>query len=257
MKDTAAAYNNMTDIEIHPTDTIVLADGLFPTRLELLLLFAQCRHIVCCDRAYLKYKEYLRNGASGKQTTQRETTGLPRSGSTDIYVVGDGDSLPQDCMPELGDHFIQIREQLSNDLSKAVRFCFSQGWEHITILGATGLREDHTLGNISLLAEYLRERPGADIHMLSDFGIFSVVFSSNTFRAFKGQQVSIFSLVPDKRVWCDELAYPLPGIPLTNWWTGTLNEALTTSFTIRVEEGGTLIIFQSLQNKDTELRHKQ
>lgn len=264
----------MTNTGIHVADTIVLADGLFPTRPELLQLFAQCRHIVCCDRAYLKYREYARQDnilcGDGMCSVSTETAvsaadlfstiGMEHASfptKHDVYVVGDGDSLPQDCLPELGDHFIHIQEQENNDLTKAVHFCFLQGWEHIIILGATGLREDHTLGNISLLAEYLHEKPEANIHILSDFGTFSAVFSSATFSSFKGQQVSIFSLVPDKRVWCAGLAYPIQGRPLTNWWQGTLNEALTTSFTVRVEDGGTLIIFQTLQNKDTELLHKQ
>lgn len=221
--------------------TIVLADGLFPTRPQLLSLLAQAVRVVCCDRAYLKYEAFLRN----------KVLPFPK----DVCVVGDLDSLPP-IIRHPSPTIVHIKEQDDNDLTKAVHFCFSQGWLGITILGATGLREDHTLGNISLLAEYLHEKPEATIQMLSDFGTFSVVTSSATFRAYQGQQVSIFSLVPEKRVWCQGLAYPIDGCPLTSWWQGTLNEALSATFTITVENGGTLIIFQTFQGKADELNSR-
>ena len=45
-------------------------------------------------------------------------------------------------------------EQETNDLSKAFRYCLKRGWKKLFILGATGKREDHTMGNISLLSDY-------------------------------------------------------------------------------------------------------
>ena len=55
---------------------------------------------------------------------------------------------------------VHVTEQETNDLNKAFRYCLANGWTDIVILGATGKREDHTLGNIGLLmaVEALEER---------------------------------------------------------------------------------------------------
>ena len=50
----------------------------------------------------------------------------------------------------------RISDQETNDQTKAVNFLLAQGKRRIAIIGATGNREDHTLGNISLLSDYLR-----------------------------------------------------------------------------------------------------
>ncbi len=65
------------------------------------------------------------------------------------------DSIPGDLREKYAGKIITIKDQEINDLTKAVYFAQNVGQEEIVILGATGLREDHTLGNISLLADYM------------------------------------------------------------------------------------------------------
>ena len=67
-----------------------------------------------------------------------------------------------------------------------------QGKRKIAITGATGKREDHTIGNISLLIEYMRA--GADVFSFTDHGIFIPCRDITTHKCRKGQQVSIFSI---------------------------------------------------------------
>ena len=47
-----------------------------------------------------------------------------------------------------------MKDQETNDLTKAVNYVKTLGFREVLILGATGRREDHTLGNISLLAQF-------------------------------------------------------------------------------------------------------
>ena len=110
-------------------------------------------------------------------------------------------------------------DQETNDLTKAVRWCISQGIKEVVILGATGIREDHTLGNISLLADYNRDVRAV---MLTDTGSFHVFNSSVTIDSYPGQQVSLFSIDPDLAVTSQGLRYPLQNLRLTSWWRGTL-----------------------------------
>jgi thiamine pyrophosphokinase len=109
----------------------------------------------------------------------------------------------------------------------------------VAILGATGIREDHTLGNISLLADYNRDIKAI---MFTDTGSFRVFDRTVTIDSFPGQQVSLFSIDPDLAVTSDGLRYPLQDLKLASWWRGTLNEAINDCFTL-VFEGGNLIVF--------------
>ncbi|NLG02134.1 MAG: hypothetical protein GX565_18565, partial [Lentisphaerae bacterium] len=105
------------------------------------------------------------------------------------------------------DRLVAVAEQESNDLAKAFRFCVGQGWRDLVIVGATGLREDHTLGNLAWLADFAQAlhasdsaRVGGSVVLLTDTGVFTPALASMQFRSHAGQQVSIFSFEPGVRI---------------------------------------------------------
>ena len=242
-------------IQTKQVNIIVLANGLFPTEPRILNQLFDADRVVCCDGALQKYMAWYRN----QQQHPRHT----------VAVVGDGDSLKAETLREaqaLGIEVVRevVSEQESNDLSKAVRFAMEHGaWsmEHglpqdgsrpnsqfsilnsqltqVCILGATGLREDHTLGNISLLAHYMQCYPNIDFSMTSDYGTLYPMQGHRTFQSKRGQQVSLFSLTPQIPVSVQGLKYPIRNRCLHSWWEGTLNEALGEKFEI---SGGTMIV---------------
>jgi thiamine pyrophosphokinase len=108
------------------------------------------------------------------------------------------------------------------------------------------MREDHTLGNISLLADYapLFNR----IEILTDYGLFTPLRQTTTLKSSPGQQISLFSLYPEGKITTENLRWPITNRLLTSWWQGTLNEALTDSFTIRMEGDGRVIVFRNQVN---------
>jgi thiamine pyrophosphokinase len=112
------------------------------------------------------------------------------------------------------------------------------GYKEVVIIGATGKREDHTIGNISLLSEYVREM---NVIMVTDTGIIIPFLKSSTISSFPGQQVSIFSIDPETKVTSQGLRYPLSGTKIKNWWFATLNEALGETFSL--EFSGRLIVY--------------
>jgi len=73
-------------------------------------------------------------------------------------VVGDMDSLPKALQERYSAIIYKESEQDDNDQTKAVRYVLTHYPEvsEIHILGATGRRADHTIGNLSLLMEYPR-----------------------------------------------------------------------------------------------------
>ena len=175
--------------------------------------------IICCD------------GAADR---------LLREGFTPLAVVGDGDSISPEARRRLSDRLHIESEQDTNDLSKAVRYAVSQGMRRLTILGATGRREDHTLGNISLLADY--QARGLDVEMWTDYGVFTPATGCQTFASRAGQQFSVFCL-DDAPLTLRDVRWPLEGRRITRWWQATLNEALTDTF--RIETRGRIIVFRT------------
>lgn len=196
-------------------ETIILADGEFPSSPLAVALLDACPYVVCCDGAANRYIS---------------------SGRIPAAVVGDGDSL----LPEIKQRYAALihreSEQDTNDLSKAFRFCLSQGRKNILIMGATGKREDHTLGNISLLIDYM---DSATVSMMTNYGIFIPVCTDSEFQSYSGQQVSIFNM-ESTALSAQGLVYPLS--VFTNWWQGTLNEAVGDCFTLLTD--GKVLVFR-------------
>ena len=191
-------------------EAVVLANGEYPTHPLPLKILADAPYVVCCDGGA---NEYIRQGH------------MPNA------IVGDGDSLSEEnrlCYSSLLHSFPEDQE--TNDQTKAVNFLLVQGKRHIAIRGATGKREDHTIGNISLLIEYLRY--GAEVRTYTDYGVFIPCRDTHTFPCHPGQQVSIINFTAHG-LHGKGLVYPLSDF--TNWWQGTLNCCTGTEFTIEAE----------------------
>lgn len=200
--------------------TVILADGSFPRRKRLLETLHGAARIVCCD------------GAAAK---------LLRAGLEPDLVVGDLDSLDPALRKRFKNRLVRESEQESNDLSKAFRACMARGWRNIAILGAGGRREDHLLGNVSLLP--LFAAAGADVRMETDFGTFLPVLKSASFRRPVGAKVSIFSFHPEMPVTASGLKYPLDRLRLPFWWCGTLNETAAPEFSLTFDGRAPLLLY--------------
>ena len=190
-------------------DAVIVAGGEFPTAQQPLEILQSAPYVVCCDGAADRYI------ATGR---------VPNA------IVGDGDSISAGNREKFAHLLHIISEQESNDQTKAVRFLMEHGMHRIAIVGATGRREDHTIGNISLLIEYARA--GCDVCSFTDYGMFVPCSGTTVHKCRKGQQVSIFSFTA-KDLSAEGLLYPI--YDFNNWWQGTLNEWTGEEFTINAE----------------------
>ena len=150
------------------------------------------------------------------------------------YVVGDGDSLSATDRDVIGDRFVRVTEQDTNDLCKAFRFVRDLPRINtalaVTLLGATGRREDHALANIFHLIDFAAEIP--DTSIITDYGTFVVVRDEQTFPCHPGEAVSVFAPLPDTRVSSRGLVWPLDGVDLAPLWSGSLNRTAGIAFTL-------------------------
>lgn len=228
---------------------IILANGAFPTRKQALQALLQAPLLICCDGAYNKLVDSGLYNHAGR---------VP-----EIHVVGDGDSIANRALmtgddasrPKLPATFVHITDQSTNDLAKAIRHAIKLGVQRVVILGATGLREDHTLGNIAYLADFAHLPVGGgllEVRMYTDYGFFTPVVSvladevtRVTLPSFAGQPVSLFMMPQDLTVSVEGLQYPITRRRFRCWWEATLNQALGDSFTLEVEGRGTVLVYQT------------
>ena len=205
----------------------IIANGLFPTKPEIINFLKKAKLIIACDGA-------IHN--------------LARIGILADYAIGDGDSAEIIARAFSKNPYIHIPDQNSNDLTKAFNFAIENLPDQpIIIFAASGLREDHAIANFGLLAEFATRNNKTA--MLSDYGIFNVCRKGSTIlTAITGQQISFFCLNQTTLVSCPELKWSLEDFSFKNIYSGTLNQATQNQLTI--DSSGSLIVYRAFEIKE-------
>lgn len=196
-------------------EAVVVGGGDFPSHPIPLSLLQGTTRIVCLDGA---------------------TETCVNKGIKPWRIVGDCDSLSQESQKQYAGCLRKDADQETNDQTKGVRYLMAKGLRRMAIVAATGKREDHTLGNISLLVDYMQE--GAEVRIYTDHGVFISCRNSASFTCPVGTAVSIFSF-GTKHMKAKGLEYPLRDF--TSWWQGTLNATVAPTFEIDCE--GEYLVF--------------
>lgn len=181
--------------------TVILANGVFPRKGgEAWRLLEGAKRVVACDGAANAYARRFRR--------------VPD------FIVGDLDSLKphSPLLTSRSSHFVPVPDQSTNDLSKAIAFCRARGWKDLVIVGATGRREDHALGNVFRAME-------AGVEIVTDSGRFVPAAERLCLRVGKGTPVSLFATEKRTRMRSRGLVWPLDEVRFENLYCATLNRA--------------------------------
>ena len=204
-------------------DTVILANGEFPATGIAASLLNKARRIVCCD------------GAADK---------LLKVDLEPSVIIGDCDSIKEETAKRYESVLLPVENQYKTDLCKALDYCIENGLLDVTILGASGLREDHAMANLGILMTYA---PVCNLEMVTLYGVFNVVTDSAVFDSFVGQQVSLFTLNPETVVNIDGLKYKPKDGHLLNLWYGESNESLSDVFGISAN--AEVLVFRTFEPK--------
>ncbi|SMO34530.1 thiamine diphosphokinase [Fodinibius sediminis] len=154
-------------------------------------------------------------------------------------VIGDLDSFKEN-----GSHSFDIirqADQETNDLEKALLLARREGGRKIDILGATGLRLDHTLKNLSVLKQF--NDAFHQISIIDDFG--QTLLLPRTFRSpiGIGTPVSLFPLSGKVTgITTAGLQYPLrDGILENGVRDGSSNKVVESPVEISYKQGDLLL----------------
>ena len=182
--------------------TVILASGDFPRKGgEPYRLLVSASRVVACDGAADEYRRVF--------------------GRWPDAVVGDLDSF-RGRLPACA---VRVPDQNANDLSKAIAYCRGKGWCDLVVLGATGKREDHTVGNIYRALD-------EQVRVVTETGEFLPVCGTLRFRTWKVAGVSVFAPDPRTKMTSRGLRWRLAGVRFANAWCATLNRASSESVTV-------------------------
>jgi thiamine pyrophosphokinase len=236
--------------------TAIVANGEVPSSELSIRLLREMKRVICCDGALQKL--------------------LSINIIPDV-VVGDGDSMEGELLPEnksmipavetcrgaslqndnppcrdvvhrvsTNDREIPYYPDKSeeyNDLQKALKYCTANGYDNILLLGCGGLREDHFIANLSILAMYSKEM---HLTMLTEHGVFNVLRCKSTFRSLPGMQVSVFARSPHTKLTFTGLKYPVNDRSFKWLWEGSLNEAAGEEFIVEASDDEPVVVYRAL-----------
>ena len=179
---------------IRRSSVVILAAGDFPSAGgEARRILDAAKRVVCCDGAADAYRR--------------------RTGREPDAVVGDCDSLRGRFA-----NVVRVPDQETNDLEKAVRFCANRGWKNPVLLGATGRRDDHAIGNVFRALDL-------GLAVVTEHGRFLPVEGRVALSVGKGCPVSVFAPDATTRMTSKGLEWPLDGVKFSNLYCATLNRA--------------------------------
>ncbi len=197
---------------------IILANGQYPTHPAALNKLHNAGTIICTD------------GSANK---------LLENGLAPNVIIGDMDSttIGQDSFKGL---YVKISDQDNTDLDKALEWCKVNSLSPLTVLGTSQLREDHTIGNLILLANYIDK---LDINFVTDYFTITCHHGKRSFTSFKQQLVSILPVEDIQSITTEGLEFPLIDelFPLSS--SGISNRAIGKQFII--SSSGKIWVFRS------------
>jgi thiamine pyrophosphokinase len=198
---------------------LIIANGEPPSKKRLAMLVKKAGMVICAD--------------GGANTSLK-------MGITPDVIVGDLDSIHSEALVKFRRVAIcEDRNDQTTDLEKAITWAIQSNFDHITVVGASGKRVDHTVGNLGVLRKFY---PDAIITMVDDSGELCYVGREYSFEAEKGDVVSLIPLNRCEGVSTSGLKYPLDGENLElGVREGTSNVVLTSPATVKVKKGHLLL----------------
>ena len=195
---------------------IVIANGSFPSHPIAKNYLNKSGTIICTD------------GAADK---------LIDSGKNPDIIIGDFDSTSIKGKNRTG-KWIETPDQNKTDLEKTFEWCIMNNIKKIVLLGSSGKREDHTIGNLFTLAKYHDE---IKCEMITNHAKIICVSGENYIFADTNQNISIIATEPIERITLDGLQYNMKNESLLPSTRAISNKAISDKFYL--ESTGKVLVF--------------
>ena len=196
---------------------IILANGLFPSSSTPLEILENAGTVICTDGAINK---------------------LESLGLMPHIIIGDLDSM--DSQIEFKGLIVHDTNQYNTDLEKSLDWAILNNVKKLTILGATGLREDMNLANHYILFDYYDK---IELKMVTDHQTITCHTGKKLFNSTPGSNVSLFVKNFNTVVSTKELKYPINSSELDPSSKAISNQSLAKQF--EVNSSGPILVFRN------------
>jgi len=169
---------------------------------------------------------------------------LARIGLRPAAVIGDLDSISESTRSWLGEELmIERPDQDRTDLDKALEYALDNlKVRDFTVLGATGGRVDHDLGNLSLLA---RLGLGTRLQFEGDSHRLLATRGELRLESFPGETWSFWTYDPKTRVTVEGVRWPINNAAIDAGGRPSIsNEAIQNEVCVRAEGGAVIVLRQ-------------
>ena len=190
---------------------VVVGNGEFPTHTIPLNHLKNAGTIICTD------------GGADQLS--------PHNFTPDI-IVGDMDSTKLKIENFKG-LWISSPDQNRTDLQKTLDWCIANDLTEVTVLGIMGKREDHSLGNLHVLAEFSQKM---NIQFITNYAVIYCIQGKKTIPSVAGQQISIVAIENIQSISTVGLKYELKNKNFLPTCNGISNEAIGEIFIIETTE---------------------
>jgi thiamine pyrophosphokinase len=201
------------------TKALIIANGILPSRKLLKVLVGQADYIVCAD-----------GGANSAYKLKMKP---------DI-ILGDLDSITTKAKKYFNNiPLVFIGDQYSTDLEKAIKHCISKKIKYIDIIGATGDRIDHTIGNLGCFKKF---GVMAELKIIDPKGELFLIRKRIKLNTLNRKNVSLIPLSRCEGVTTKNLKYALSNDCMeVGVKEGTSNIAVSDYIVVNVKKGLLLI----------------
>ena len=195
---------------------IVIANGSFPSHPIAKNYLNKSGTIICTD------------GAADK---------LIYFGKNPDIIIGDFDSTSIKGKDRTG-KWIETPDQNKTDLEKTFEWCIMNNIKKIVLLGSSGKREDHTIGNLFTLAKYHDE---IQCEIITNHAKIICVSGENYIFVDTNQIISIIATEPIERINLDGLQYNIKNESLLPSARAISNKAISDKFYLK--STGKVLVF--------------
>jgi thiamine pyrophosphokinase len=158
------------------------------------------------------------------------------------FIIGDLDSIKPEVLKFYSDKstIIHIKKQIDTDVEKCLKFAIKKKFTDVVLIGVTGDRLDHTIGNLSIVLKFYDK---IQCKIIADNSFLLPTNKSITLRSKIGETISIFGFNKKTKITSFGLKYPLKNSSLPfGEKESTSNEASKDTVNILVKGGVIFII---------------
>lgn len=195
----------------------IVANGKYPSHTYPIEIIDNAKTIICTDGSANKVKNH---------------------GYDPTFVIGDMDSI-KNIKDFTESEFIHIPRQDNTDLEKVFDYCMKYGIKKVSLLGATGIRDDLALANMIMLIQYYNK---LKIQMVTDIYTIECTKGKQSFASFPQQTISLMAVYRVKSVTTKGLKFPLKKQSMMPSGMGISNLATGNEFTINTS--GKILLFR-------------